>query len=223
MGRNNKNFTIQLNNRINDLLAIGESKHEAKKEYKKIEEEHGRKINSAKSNFIHNPNSASSYRQTVGEFCSWIKENKNDVWSSKELDQVDKGICYEYLKDREQSCSPDTISKDMSALNKVLNFDLNKKEGELKERSYKAITRSRLDKGMDKAYNPKNYTNQIEFAKAFGLRRESILGGSYQVKDNSLFTRDNRLYCGVIEKGGRYREAPCLDKYQDIKIGRAHV
>ena len=223
MGRINKNFTIQLNNRINDLLGIGVSKHEAKKEYKKIEEAHGRKVNPAKSNFIHNPNSASAYRQTVKEVCSWLKENKADVWSSKNLAQVNKDVCYEYLKYRDQSCSADTVSKDMSALNKVLNLELNKKEGDLQQRSYKNVTRSRVSRGMDKAYNPKNYIKQIEFAQAFGLRRESILGGDYQVKDSSLFTRGNRVYCSVIEKGGRYREAPCLDKYQDIILERYNV
>ena len=214
MGKN-KNFTIQLNNRINDLLGIGVSKFDAKKDYQKIEEEHGRKANPSKSNYIHNPNSANAYRQTVGEVCKWLKENKTDIWSSKDLNQIDKSVAYEYLKYREESCSAYTVSKDMSALNKVLNLDLNKEEGGLHERSYKDVTRSREPRGMDKSYNPKNYSNQIEFAKAFGVRRESMLGGNYQVKDVSLFTRENRVYCSVIEKGGRYREAPCLDKYQD--------
>lgn len=223
MGRNNKNFTIQLNNRINDLLAIGESKHAAKIEYRKIEEEHGRKINSAKSNFIHSIKTADAYRQTVGEFCGWLKENKSDTWSSKNLERINKDVCYEYLKDREESCSPYTVSKDMAALNKVLDLDLNKKEGKLQERSYKEVKRSREDRGMDKAYSPKNYSKQIEFAQAFGLRRESMLGGDYQVKDVSLFIRDDRVYCSVIEKGGRYREAPCLEKYQDIILGRYDI
>lgn len=216
MGRNNKNFTIQLNIRIDSLLAIGESKHVAKTEYRKIEEEHGRKVNPAKSNFIHSLKTADAYRQTVGEFCSWLKESRNDTWSSKDLNQIDKDVCYEYLKDREESCSPYTVSKDMAALNKVLALDLNKKEGELQQRSYKEVTRSRELKEMDKSYNPNNYNKQIEFAQAFGLRRESMLGGDYQVKDVSLFTREDRVYCAVIEKGGRYREAPCLDRYQNI-------
>lgn len=212
-----KNLTIQLNNRINNMLAIGESKHAAKEVYRRQCNENNIKWNPAKSNFIHSIKTASAYRQTVGEFCSWLKEDKKDIWDTKDIGKIDKSTAYEYLRYREErGCSAYTVSKDMSALNKVLGYDLNKKEGNLKERSYKDVTRSRLDSKEDTKYNPKNYSNQIEFARAFGLRRESIYGGSYQVKDISLFknTDNDKVYCSVIEKGGRYREAPCLSSYQ---------
>jgi AraC-like DNA-binding protein len=40
------------------------------------------------------------------------------------------------------------------------------------------------------------------------------------VKDISLFKNaEGKLFCGLIEKGGRYREAVCLRNYQ-IKIER---
>lgn len=211
-----KNLTIQLHARINALLAIGESKHEAKNEYRRICEAHGIKPNPNQTNFIHSVKSANGYRQTVSEFCGWVKEHRIDVWNSKKLDKLDKDICYSYLKYREdQNKSCCTISKDMSALNKVLHHDLNKKEGGLAYRNKEVTTRSRTPKAMDLKYNPKNYTAQIEIANAFGLRRESIIGGDYQIKDISFSLRDDKVYCSVIEKGGRYREAPCLEKYQD--------
>lgn len=223
MGKN-KNFTIQLNVRIDRLLAVGESKHAAKDAYRKTSESRGEKWNPAKSNFIHSCATADAYRQTVGEVCLWLKENKADVWSSKNLDNFNKEVAYEYLHSRENTgCSSYTVSKDMAALNKVLDLDLNKKEGCLATRSIDDVTRSRTAADMDTRYNPSNYSKQIEFAQAFGLRRESIKGGNYQVKDISLSQRDDKVYCSVIEKGGRYREAPCLEKYQDAINERYNV
>ena len=204
-----------MHNKINSLLRIGESKHLAKQVYKEYCEANNLPYNPAKSPFIHSVSTADAYRQTIKEFCAWLKTEKPEVWKTKDLEQIDKKICYEYLQTREkQNCSAWTISKDMAALNKILNLGLNKKEGGLQERSLKNITRSRENCDHDQKYNPANYKEQIEFAKAFGVRRESVKGGQFQVKEDSLFKKDGKIYVSVIEKGGRYREAPCLTKYQ---------
>ena len=204
-----------MHQKIDSLLRIGESKHLAKQVYKERCKVNNIPWNPAKSPFIHSTQTAESYRQTVGEFCTWLKTEKPEVWKTKDLSNVDKKIAYEYLQYREkQGCSAWTISKDMSALNKVLDLGLNKKEGGLQERSLQNISRSREEKSHDQKYNPANYKDQIEFSKAFGVRRESICGGQYQVKESSLFRCGGKIYVSVIEKGGRYREAPCLAKYQ---------
>lgn len=206
-----KNIKIQLHNRVNALLAIGESKHYAKKDYKEYCEQNKIAWNPSKSHFIHSTSTADAYRQTINEFSGWLKSFHSDIWSSKDLNNISKEVAYEYLQNRESAW---TISKDMSALNKVLNLNLNKSEGRLKERSYQEVSRSRGVKSHDTKYNPANYSKQIEFASAFGCRRESILGGDYQVKEISLFKNQGKVYVSLIEKGGRYREAPCLEKYQ---------
>lgn len=198
----NKNIKIQMHNKINEKIAIGKSRHEEKAN-----------SDNRQSDYIHSYNTADSYRQTVDEFSAWLKENKSDIWNSKNLESIDKDTAYEYLRSREdKGCSPHTVSKDMSAINKTLGLGLEKKEGGLKNRSNKNITRSRNRCKHDSEYNYKNYKEQIEFAKSFGLRRESIYGGAYQVKEKSLFKslEDGKIYCRVIEKGGKYREAPCL-------------
>lgn len=103
----------------------------------------------------------------------------------------------------------------MSALNKVLNFDLKKNDGNLEQRSYKKTTKSRTPSPEDLKYNPKNYANQILFAKAFGVRRQSIHKGQFEAKLISLFKYNNRIYCSLIEKNGKYRETVCLKIYQE--------
>lgn len=81
----------------------------------------------------------------------------------------------EYLKFRQDDGKTAyTISKDMAALNKLLNFHVTKKIAGIKQRSYKDITRSREARDYDKKYNPNNYKDQILFAKASGSRRESV-------------------------------------------------
>ena len=212
MGRKHKNIKIQLNKRLNSLLRIRESKHQAKKEYKQYCQENNIPWNPAKTVGIHSIATAEAYRQTVNEFGDWLKANHKEI---RNLEQIDKNVAYEYLKYKEeQGNSAWSVSKDMSAINKCLNLNLNKAEGGLQRRSYKDITRSREERQHDQKYNAENYKNQILLAKAFGVRRETILGGSYQAKDVSLYSKDGNIYIRVIEKGGRYREAQCLKSYQ---------
>ena len=213
MGRKHKNIKIQLNNRLNSLLRIGESKHKAKQEYKQYCQENNIKWNPAKTVGIHSIRTVEAYRQTINDFGDWLKANHKEI---RNIEQIDKNVAYEYLKYKEkQGNTAWSVSKDMSAINKCLNLNLNKAEGGLQRRSYKDITRSRGERQHDQKYNAENYKNQILLAKAFGVRRETIYGGQYQAKDVSLYSKDGNIYIRVIEKGGRYRETQCLKSYQD--------
>lgn len=219
-----KNIKIQLHNRIDSMLRIGESKHEAKQAYRRACEENNIKWNPAKAEGIYSTQTAQNYRQTVNEFCSWLKDNKPEVWNSKSLDKVTDQVAYEYLKHRESNgLSPYTISKDMAALNKSLNLTLTKKDGDLENRSYKNVTRSRGQCAHDSKYNADNYSSQIEVAKAFGLRRESISSGKYAIKESSFYQKDGKVYCSVIEKGGKFRNAPCLDRYAEAITSKYEI
>lgn len=213
MGRHNSSLKFQLHERMQNLVCFGQSKHIAKQEYKQYCKENNIKYNPTKTVGIHSINTYNSYKQTSEIFEKWLKTN-TDI---KRLDDVDKPTVINFLKERQDNgCSPYTVSKDMSALNKILNLDVTKKEADLIERSYKNVTRSRLSCEHDNKYNANNYSNQIAVAQAFGLRRESIYGGEYQLKDISLYkTSSGNIRACVIEKGGRYREAPCLKQYED--------
>lgn len=212
MGRHNSSLKFQLHQRMQGLVSFGESKHQAKQEYKQYCQENNIKYNPSKTVGIHSINTYNSYKQTSENFEKWIKSNTN----IKKIDDIDKPTVIKFLQERQENgCSPYTVSKDMSALNKILNMDVTKKEANLMERSYKNVTRSRVEHQHDHKYNANNYSNQITVAQAFGLRRESIYGGEYQLKDISLYkTIQGDLRACVIEKGGRYREAPCLKKYE---------
>lgn len=200
-----------MHQKIDSKLAIGISRHKIKKEL-------------GHSPFIHSTGTADAYRQTTNEFSSWLKNENKEIWSTKNLDSITKDVAYRYLQERQENgLSAWTVTKDMSALNKILDLNLNKKEGGLQDRKLQDITRSRVSREHDKKYNPKNYMEQIEFSRAFGLRRESIYGGNYAVKESSLFTKDDNVFVRVIEKGGRYRESPCLRSYQNNIIEKYNI
>lgn len=202
-------FKYQIQQRLKELDRIGQSKHQAKQAYRQACENARVPWNPAKADGIYSIKTMQAYRQTVLEFAGWIKDRHSEV---KSLMNVPRGYVVEYLQQRQfENKSAWTVSKDMSALNKVLDLNVSKREAGLWERSYKHAERSRLEREHDHKYNAGNYERQIAIARAFGLRRESIVGGSYQLKDISLFKApDGRVYASVIEKGGKYREAPCL-------------
>lgn len=213
MGRNNKSLNHQFHERMEQLNCIGESRHLAKAEYKQYCQANGLNYNPCKTVGIHSFNTYESYKQTSKEFTSWIKSNYPEI---KNINHITKDMCVNYLRMRQETCSAYTVSKDMSALNKLLGHDIRKSEADLRERSYKDVTRSRYERQHDANIDTNRYSKQIMIANAFGLRRESFVTGQYALKDVSIYSNKGELYCSVIEKGGRYRNAPCLENYKEL-------
>lgn len=213
MGRNNKSLNHQFFERMEKLNCINQSRHLAKQEYKQYCYEHNLSYNPSKTLGIHSFNTYEAYKQTSKEFCSWLKKEYPSI---RKINSISKDICVDYLKMRQERCSAYTVSKDMAALNKLLGHDIRKSEAGLHQRSYKNITRSRVDRVHDSKIDLNKYESQIIVAKAFGIRRESMSAGQYALKDVSIYQKDNKLYCSVIEKNGRYRNAPCLASYEPV-------
>lgn len=206
-----KNIKIQLHKKIDSLLCIGESRHQAKKDYREFCRKNDIKYNPAKTIGIYSTGTATTYREGVNDFCTWLKAEQPEVWNTKNLDSITKEVAYKYLQERDRVSSAYTVSTRMSSLNKVLDLDLTKKEGNLNQRRLQDITRSRAITKSDGKYNPDNYREGLLIAQSFGVRSESLLNGNYKVKDISIFKNQNKVYLAVIEKGGRYRQIPCLE------------
>lgn len=209
----NGSLIYQLNERLKSLQRFGQSKHVAKAEYRRQQEAKGEKWNPAFAQGIFSYQTYNAYKQSAMEFGLWLKKEHPEI---KNINNVGKEHAINYLLARQaEGKSAYTFSKDMSAINKIFNTSINKKEAGLNSRSYKNVTRSRVERQNDKKYNPRNYANQITFAKATGCRRESILGGQYQVKPCSIWKDPKgNIYVSVIEKGGKFRNAPVLEKYK---------
>ena len=208
----------QMTQALNNKKSFGESRHEAKKQYKEECKANGEKVQNIKSPGVHSKGTTDLYRNYIVKFHDYVKENHDDV---KNMEDISKEHCYEYLKSLEdRGLSASTVSTAQASLNKIFDHGLNKEEGGLKERDYTQNTRSQVEREHDTRYNPDNYKTEIAIAQSFGLRRESIEGGDYQIKQGfSIYkTEQGELRACVIEKGGKYREVPCLkDREEDIR------
>jgi hypothetical protein len=205
----------QMHCRMEQMKCIGESRDDAKKEYKEMMG----KNPSNRTMGIHSFLSYDAIKQTSIEFTRYLKVKDKSI---KDVSHIKKEHVEEYLKNRQdKGISAATISKDMAALNKLFNLHITKKECGIKNRSYKDITRSRGPKAHDSKYNPKNYKEQITLAKACGYRRESVL----VVTPERVIWKDGLPYkVHLIEKGGRERDATILkcdrEKVKNILIGK---
>jgi hypothetical protein len=156
------------------------------------------------------------YKDVSKPFCAWCKEKglTGDFGRS----DVTKDLIATYLMQKEnEGCSAATISTYMSALNKIFQTDISKKEYGLKKRSYQDITRSRnntnekLSQGILKA-NEK----PIMLGRAFGLRRSELM-----VVRKEQFLRDRHGNIIKVDmegwqcKNGRPRVVNIDTKYQD--------
>lgn len=210
LGRRNKSLNRQLFERLESMSRIGESKHQAKQEYRQYCESHGIAWNPAKATGIFSYKTYDAYKQTSKEFARWLKEN----YGIKNIDQITRHHCSEYLRERQDEYKTSwTNSKDLSAMNKLFNFGLTKSEVGLNPRSYKNVVRSRLERPHDSKVNLKNYKDQVTFACGSGCRRESVL----RVVPAD-FRRDNSgmvVAVRLVEKGGLEREATILQSYRE--------
>ena len=214
MGRMSK-MDYQIHLRMEQMKCIGESRHDAKKEYKEMRG----KNPSNRTMGIHSHLFYYALKQTSVEFIRHIRTGNKDV---KDVSQIKKEHVEDYLKFRQtDGKSAATISKDMAALNKLFNLHITKKECGIKNRSYKDITRSRGPKAHDTKYNPNNYKEQITLAKACGYRRESVL----VITPERFIWKDGLPYkVHLIEKGGKERDAKILkddrEKVREILRGK---
>ncbi|MCF8020279.1 MAG: hypothetical protein K9L62_12890 [Vallitaleaceae bacterium] len=213
-----KNLKIVMNEMLNKKLCIGQSRAEAKKQYKANTDPKSEGYNNLKAPGIYSVKTANNYREVINMIGDKLRSNYPEIWKSKEISLVDKEVCYSILREREaEGKSPYTISRDLAALNKVLGLNLTKKEGGLSKRSYKLLTRSRNDTNanLTDRLRLKNQ-QQIIIAKATGIRRQSM-----KVITPDNFVRDRKgnpclLY--VVEKGGRERFIHILeDRQKEVK------
>jgi len=193
----------QMHLRMEKMKNIGESRHQAKQEYKEMlhigEHANNRTVG------IHSYKTYTAYKQTSMAF---IKHMRNDHKEVKDITDIKREHVIEYLQTRQnEGKSSYTISKDMAALNKLLFLGVTKKDAGIKKRSYKDVTRSRISRDHDGKYNPSNYKEQILFAKSSGCRRQSVL----KVTPEDFVWNDGLpVSVRLLEKGGKERYATIL-------------
>ena len=210
--RTNKRGSLayQINQRMIAMERIGESRYEAKKDYKANigDNKQGKTVGT------HSYGTFGTYKSSIKQFTKWAKENDRGI---RNIEDVKEQDIKDYIKYREeQGYSPYTYSKDLSALNKVFGTDVLKKDCGVANRSYENITNNRGMKEHHKHINYDNYRSEIIAVQSTGMRRESmekVTYNSFTYDSNgypiNLRLTDERETGGINlkEKGGRAREA----------------
>ena len=185
--KNKKSLVKQIEENLTNKLAIGESKHQAKRTEEGIKGK------------IYSYNTLKNYMQHANYFAQYCKENHNCKTLAQCRSYVD-----EWLKSRE-NLSSYTLKMEACALAKL--YDCSTTDFiKTKSRSRSDITRSRNDVENDKHFNEEKHKDFVEFCKSTGLRREEL---KYLTGDKLVY-RNGEPYVIVDKgaKGGRYREAP---------------
>ena len=206
MGRNNKNITIQLNRRIDELLRIGE---------KKV------KVNGRVAT-INSVQTASSYRGTanrIGEVCKSM--------GVRNIEDIDKNVIERYMESYRHA-SAWTVSREVAAANKLLGTSYTPRDfGFTQRRTYTSVKNNRgeLPKTSD-ANKPENQDG-LYFASVTGCRRSSI---TTITANDAIRDEHGKIYAfHFCEKGGRERislvlpsEQGSLTRWVDSKLKGGH-
>ena len=206
MGRKNKNITIQLNRRIDELLRIGE---------KKV------KVNGRVAT-INSVQTADSYRGTanrLGEVCKSM--------GVRNIEDIDKGVIERYMESY-RNASMWSVSREVAAANKLLGTSYTPRDfGFTQRRTYTSVKNNRgeLPKSSD-ANKPENQDG-LYLASVTGCRRSSI---TTVTANDAVRDEHGKIYAfNWCEKGGRCRtslvlpsEQGNLTRWVDSKLKGGH-
>ena len=191
---------------LNAKNCFGQSKYRAKQQ-SYTNGNHG------KVQGIYSKKTMQDYKNVAVQFNQWAK-SKGYKFSS--LDKVTDKHIIEYLTERQSSGkSAWTVSHDLSALNKIFNRDISKRDARLQSRHNANIKNNR---GFGNNYRNSVYRNNkelIAFISATGIRRQSIV----VVTPTDAIRNESGTVIGfhVIEKGGKPRNCYVIkDRQNDI-------
>lgn len=191
MGRNSKNIKIELNRRIDGLLRIGE---------KKVKND---KSNPNRAEGIHSVRTADTYRAVANSFGDFLKSQ-----GVKTIADIERQHIQAYMESR-ADLSAYTHSRDLSAINKLLDTRYTLRDFGFQDRKYSAITNNRGLSRYDTSEANRN-REQLSFVRATGIRRQSI---ATVTPSQAVRNADGQVIgFHVIEKGGRERNCVVLEQ-----------
>lgn len=183
MGHKNKKSLIrQVQERLDSMLAIGESKYEDKK-------------TDLTKRKIYSWNTYKSYLQHCCQFVRYYRDN----YHCKNL-----ADCRQYVGEWMESrkdLSAYTQKLSASALCKLYGESLEELEITTKRAARSEITRSRGTAKRDKHFSEEKNAEFVEFCRSTGLRRSEIT----KLRGDQLLQEEGQWYIQTTGKGGRFR------------------
>lgn len=201
--------TIQ---RFDSLMAIGESRREAKQA---MREATGIRTWSISDGKIHSHGTRKDYQKQVLVFVNWVRTNYQ-IHRLEQLDARTEELVSCYLHHQMvNGASAYTVKAERSAFRLFFGNPKLARSVRLKKRKREAITQSRGIAKHDKHFQPANWQSHIRFALATGLRRSELR--DLRIRD-IFYDHDGTLMVHVVNgKGGREREVCVLPgKEEDV-------
>lgn len=195
--------------RFDSLMAIGESRRQAKQELR----EAGEHVWSFSTGKIHSYKTRSDYQEHVLRFINWAR-SAHQVKRLEDLDARAEELASQYLQQQlAEKKSPYTLSLIRSSLRLFFSKRNLADSVKLPERRREGITRSRKPVAQDRDFQPRNWQEHIRFERACGLRRKELR--ALRVQDVS---HGDGMGLSIIVrngKGGKEREAPVIPGQED--------
>jgi integrase len=200
-----RRFVVQ---RLDSLMAIKESRHQAKQAIREGSREKRWNVSTGK---IHSYTTRTVYQQHMLAFVDWAIA-AHRVSRSVDLDTHADEWGSEYLLALiEQGKSPSTLLTVRSALRLFFGPHI-AASVVLPKRTRRRITRSRMPVKQDQHFQPKHWPEQTIFARATGLRRSEMR--DLRVEDISQ--KANGVVSVHVKrgKGGKARDVTVLAGYE---------
>ena len=208
MGTHHKSVIRQALDRLDERMAIGESRREAKQQQRAT----GEHLWTFSTGKMHSYKTRTTYQEHLLRFVNWSRE----VYQIKTLEQLDERAnelaCRYLFQELAAHKSAYTLQVERCALRLFFGDRTLASEVVLPRRMRATITRSRGPAAHDRYFQPANWQPLINFERACGLRRAEL--ARLCVADVS-YTGQRQLVVHVRNgKGGKEREVPALPGHE---------
>jgi integrase len=219
MGTHHKSVVKEMLDRLDNHMALEQSRGEAKRVAKAANQ----KTWAFSTGKIHSYKTRQTYQEHAINFVRWAR----DAYGLKRLELIDERVgelSAEFLQARlDEGKSASTLFTIRAALRLVFDNRRLMNEVQLPQRKMSSITRSRGPKAHDKHFNPGNWPTLVNFLKATGLRRDEIK----MVRAEDILEREpdpQSKYYGMTVvkvwngKGGKVRTVPVLAGHEQAVL-----
>jgi integrase len=195
--------------RLDSLMAIGQSRFQAKQAQRSASPEAGWTVSTGK---IHSHTTRKVYQQHVLAFINWVRA-PHGITRLAWLGERAGELATRYLTAHVAAGkSAYTLQTERAALRLFFGDWSLAAAVSIPRRTRMTITRSRGPASHDRHFQPAHWQAHIRFAQACGLRRAELR--DLRVRD--VYTAEDGILCVHVKhgKGGKAREVPVLPGYE---------
>lgn len=168
-GIHRKSIIKQALDRLEDKMAIHQSRGKAKEEARNA----GEYVWAYSTGKIHSFKTRSTYQEHILKFVGWAR-SEHSVKSLEYLDGCADELATEWLQQQVDGKSPYTLQVERAALRLFFGNRTLASTVSIPRRARSNITRSRGKKAHDRHFQPANWQPLLKFLEATGLRRQEV-------------------------------------------------